>query len=165
MACQRSQSCCRPSQKSALIPRTRDRRNAVSGVTERLPLIISFSRGYDTPRRRASSACVRPSGLTNSSRSISPGCVGGRFRGSRRPTALSVVVCDFDFAGMTILPDKTNAVLLIDANTVLALPVSQQRLQAVAGGYFKFTELPHPVYLIQFSTGNWPERLGTALSS
>jgi len=46
MACQRSQSCCKPNQKSADIPNTRDSRNAVSGVTERRPLMISLRRGY-----------------------------------------------------------------------------------------------------------------------
>ena len=45
MACQRSQSCWSPSQKSAGIPRTRARRKAVSGVTARRPRTISFSRG------------------------------------------------------------------------------------------------------------------------
>jgi len=86
MACQRSQSCCKPNQKFADIPNTRDNRKAVSGVTERRPLMISLRRGYETPRRRASSACVSSRGLTNSSKSISPGWVGGRFRGSRRAT-------------------------------------------------------------------------------
>jgi hypothetical protein len=42
MACQRSQSCCNPNQKSADIPNTRDNRKAVSGVIERFLLIISF---------------------------------------------------------------------------------------------------------------------------
>ncbi len=77
MACQRSQSCCNPSQKSALIPVTRAKRSAVSGVTARLPRMISFKRGNDTPRRTAKDDCDRPKGLRNSSRSISPGCVGG----------------------------------------------------------------------------------------
>ena len=103
MACQRSQSCCKPNQKSADIPNTRDSRNAVSGVTERRPMMISLRRGYETPKRRASSVCVSSRGLTNSSKSISPGWVGGRFRGSHRPTTLSVVVCDFDLVGMAFL--------------------------------------------------------------
>jgi hypothetical protein len=44
-ACHRSQSCSRPSQKSALMPMTWARRKAVSGVTERFPLttVISIS--------------------------------------------------------------------------------------------------------------------------
>lgn len=129
IACQRSQSCCKPSQKSADIPRTRDSRNAVSGVTDRLPLIISFNRGYDTPNRRASSTCVRSSGLTNSSRSISPGWVGGRFFGSRRPT--SVIVCDCDFVCMAFLPCETDSILLIDADTVFILRFTFQEFEMI----------------------------------
>ena len=53
-ACQRSQSSCRPSQKSALMPVTRARRSAVSGVTDRLPRTTSFKRladAYQAARR------------------------------------------------------------------------------------------------------------------
>ncbi len=103
IACQRSQSCCKPSQNSADIPSTRERRKAVSGVTERFPFTISFKRGYETPSRRANSACVNPRGTTNSSNSISPGCVGGRLRGSRRPLRPLVVVCNLDFVGIDVL--------------------------------------------------------------
>jgi hypothetical protein len=148
MACQRSQSCCKPNQKSADIPNTRDSLKAVSGVTERLPLIISLSRGYETPRRRANSACVRSSGLTNSSKSISPGWVGGRFRGSRRLTTSLVVICDFDLVGMAFLPCKTNSVLLINPDTVLIFSVAFKALQMVSWRHLEFTELSNPVYLI-----------------
>ena len=131
MVCQRSQSCCKPNQKSADIPNTRDKRKAVFVVTERLPLIISLRRGYETPRRRASAVWVILRGLTNSSKSISPGWVGGRFRGSRRPTTSLVIVCDFDLIGIAFLPCKTNSVLLINSDTVLILPITFQALKAV----------------------------------
>jgi hypothetical protein len=51
------------------------------GVMPRRPLTISCSRTYETSIRSASSACVMPSGLMNSSSSISPGGVGGRSDG------------------------------------------------------------------------------------
>lgn len=106
IACHRSQSCCRPSQKSADIPNTRDSLSAVSGVTDLRPLIISFKRGYETPSLWASSVWVMLRGLINSSKSISPGCVGGRFVGSFLDILL-VVVCNFDIIYMSFLPNKT----------------------------------------------------------
>ncbi len=73
IAFHRSQSCCKPNQKSADIPITRDNLNAVSGVTRRRPLMISLRRGYEIPNRRATSVWVSLRGLINSSKSISPG--------------------------------------------------------------------------------------------
>jgi len=122
IACQRSQSCCRPSQKSGDIPTTWDNLSAVSGVTDRRPLIISFKRGYETPNFSASSVWVILSGFTNSSRSISPGCVGGRLAGSLLDILL-VIICDFDFICMTFLPNKTNTVLLVYSDTELIFTI------------------------------------------
>ena len=129
-ACHRSQSCCKPSQKSADIPSTCASRSAVSGVTPRLPRIISFKRGKEIPRRTAKADWLIPSGLRNSSSSISPGCVGGRLAGSRRATRSCddlprrgrplVVVCDLNLVGILILPAKAHAILLVNANAVLA---------------------------------------------
>jgi hypothetical protein len=123
IACQRSQSCWSPSQKSADMPTTWDNRSAVSGVTDRRPLIISFNRGYETPNFSASSVWVMLRGLTNSSRSISPGCVGGRFAGSLLAIIL-VIICDFDFICMSLLPHKTDTVLLVYSDTELVFTIS-----------------------------------------
>src|SRR6266566_5274300 len=128
--CQRSQSNCKPSQKSALIPVTWAKRSAVSGVTPRFWRIISFSRGKETPRRIAKADCDIPNGLRNSSKSISPGCTGGIAVGKRRrtsgrtPAERLVVVRDFDFVGIASLPAETDPVLFIDADTVLTSPIS-----------------------------------------
>ena len=54
----------------------------------------------------------------------SPGCVGGRFLGSRRPATRLVVIPDFDFEGMAFLPLKANPVLLIDPDAVLILSIT-----------------------------------------
>ncbi len=39
-----------------------------------------------------------------------------------------VIVCDFDFVGISCLPAKTDAVLVVDPNTMLAEPVTPQPL-------------------------------------
>ena len=63
------------------------------------------------------------SGFKNSSKSISPGWVGGRFLGSFRAILLFVVVCNFDLISVTFLPNKTNTVLLIypDAELIFSI--------------------------------------------
>jgi hypothetical protein len=136
--CQRSQSSCKPSQKSALIPVTWAKRSAVSGVTLRFWRIISFSRGKDTPRRMAKADWDNPNGFRNSSNNISPGCTGGIAVGKRRrtsgrtPAERLVVVRDFDFVGIAPLPAKTDSVLFIDADAVLTAPISLETLQSIA---------------------------------
>jgi hypothetical protein len=59
-------------------PKTRASLKAVSGVTPLLPRRTSFSRGKEIPRRIAKADWEIPSATRNSSRSISPGWVGGR---------------------------------------------------------------------------------------
>ena len=129
IACHRSQSLCSPSQKSAGIPSTRASLSAVSGVTDRRPLMTSLRRGKDTPRRSAKAVWVIPRGSMNSARSISPGCVGGRSVGSRR----SVVIDDFDFVGISILPSKTNSVLFVDSYAVLPRSIAPKSLETIPG--------------------------------
>jgi hypothetical protein len=46
--------------------------------------------------------------------------------------SLSVIIRDLDIAGIAISPDKTDPVLIIDANTVLAVTIAFQSLQTVA---------------------------------
>ena len=117
IACQRSQSSCNPSQKSAGIPKTRANRSAVSDVTPRRPRITSFKRGNEMPSRETNSTCVIPNGLINSSSNISPGWLGGRWSGNcravndnREPARcfslggfFLVIVRDFDVARMVLL--------------------------------------------------------------
>jgi hypothetical protein len=43
-----------------------------------------------------------------------------------------VVVRDFDFVGIARLPAETDAILLIDANTVLAFAGAGEGFQAIA---------------------------------
>ena len=66
---------------------------------------------------------------------------------------------------MAFLPYKTNSILLINADTVLILPVAFQAFQSISGRHFKFIDHPNSVDLIQFPTRNRPNRLRTAFSS
>ena len=157
MACHKSQSCCSPSQKSALIPVTRAKRSAESGVTDRLPRTISFRRGNDTPRRIAKADCDTPRGLRNSSRSISPGWVGGWCVGSRRATngfflRRLVVVGDFDLVGIPVLPRKAHPVLFIDPDTILTCPVTHKSFQTVTRRHSQLVKTSNTIELRQLST-------------
>jgi hypothetical protein len=44
-----------------------------------------------------------------------------------------VVVDDFDFFGISVRPDKTDSVSVVDAHAPLASPISRKRLEAIAG--------------------------------
>ena len=44
-----------------------------------------------------------------------------------------MVVYDFDVDGFTINPTKANPPLIVDANTILAVPIAAQALKAVSG--------------------------------
>ncbi len=162
-ACHRSQSCCNPSQKSALIPVTRANRSAVSGVTARLPRMISLRRGNDTPNRTANADCEMPSGSRNSSRSISPGCVGGRWVGSFRTTSRfvcrvgSVVVCNFDIVGMAILPTKAHPILLVDPDAMLTGPIPGKPLKMVAWWQGELAEISHAIELSELTSCHAPQ--------
>jgi len=144
IAFHRSQSSCSPSQNSADIPRTLASLSAVSGVTPRLPLIISLRRGKETRSLSAKSDWVIAIGFRNSSSSISPGWVGARFRGNlvfivddtetrraERPLEL-VVVRNFDLICIPVLPTETDSIPLVDANTCQSFPITLQHLQPVA---------------------------------
>ncbi len=178
MACQRSQSSCSPSQKSADIPKTLPSLRAVSSVTPLLLLIISFNRGNDTPSLSAKSTWLTPSGLRNSSSNISPGCVGGRFVGSRLlaadlayvagfedPRIDLVVVRDFNTECISILPSKTYPILLIYSDTYLSFPISLQLFQLISRRNCQVPHSGRPVDLIQFSTGRRPKVLRALFSS
>jgi hypothetical protein len=42
-----------------------------------------------------------------------------------------VIIDDLDIIGIIVLPDKTDTPLIIDPNTVLALPISVEHFQAI----------------------------------
>jgi hypothetical protein len=45
-----------------------------------------------------------------------------------------MVIHNLDALNVVTLPDKTDAVLLIDANAVLSFPFAMQRLETIAWG-------------------------------
>jgi hypothetical protein len=48
-----------------------------------------------------------------------------------------VVVCDFDFVGIAVLPAKTEAILLVDPDTVLSRSIPPEPFQAVSWRYLQ----------------------------
>ncbi len=74
----RSYRDCRLSQRLSEVPKNRASRSAVSAVIRRLPCTISLMRRGGTLRPLASRYWLSPSGSRNSSRRISPGCMGSR---------------------------------------------------------------------------------------
>ena len=59
-------------------------------------------------------------------------------RESLRPGCDLMVVGDLDVVGITCLPAKANAVLLVDADAVLAQPVAMQLFEMIPRGYGEF---------------------------
>ena len=56
--------------------------------------------------------------------------------GSRRATngrgdRALVVVRDFDFLGITLLPDEAHSVLVVDPNAVLSTPAAAEAFEAI----------------------------------
>src|SRR5260221_14391496 len=102
----------------------------------RLPLTISFSRTYETPIRSASSAWVMPSGLMNSSSSISPGGVGGRSDGILTcaiSLISSVIVHDLDVFGAGVGPPEARPPLIVDPDR--EVPYDQHQPHALSADH------------------------------
>jgi hypothetical protein len=76
-----------------------------------------------------------------------------------------VVVRDFDFVGITILPRETDAVLIVDADAVLASAVAFQALQPVPGRDRQIRQVPSPIDLIQLSPRDVPQVRGAGRAS
>ena len=55
---------------------------------------------------------------------------------------LSVVVHQFHLIGVTGPPDKTQSPLVVDADTVLALPITGEGLQSIARRHPKIVQVP-----------------------
>jgi hypothetical protein len=68
-----------------------------------------------------------------------------------------VIIGDFDFVGITILPPETDPVLLIDADAVLSGTISSQGLQPVSGWHGKLHEVTDPVQLRQLPVDHLPQ--------
>jgi hypothetical protein len=108
--------------------RYRASRSAVSAVMPRFPRTISFNRLSEIPSRRAAASWPTPSGFGYSSSKISPG-------GIAAPSLWGslMIVFDADFAGISVLPAKGDAVLIVDANTVPTGLIAFQPFQSIPG--------------------------------
>src|ERR1700738_1717410 len=164
MASCRSQSACRRLQGGGDVFRKRPSRSAVSAVMLRLPRTISFNRLSEIPSLRAASICPTPSGLRYSSRRSAPGGIAG-------PSQLGslVIVFDADFVGMSVLPSKRDAILLVHANTVTAGLIALQQLKTVAGRNDEIIEANGGVDQLQFPLDDspqltWDSPSGTSIS-
>ena len=102
-------------------------------------------------------------GFRNSSKSISPGCTGGIAVGNRRrtsgriPADRLVVIRDFDFVGIALLPAETDSILFIDADTVLTAPISLKSLQSVVRWHGKLSKVSDSIELRQLAADNRPQ--------
>jgi hypothetical protein len=72
-----------------------------------------------------------------------------------------MVVHNFHICWPCSHPAKTDAVLLINTNTMLSLSVPFQGFQSIAWGDLEFMEGCHGIKLIEFAGGNLPQCLGT----
>jgi hypothetical protein len=64
-----------------------------------------------------------------------------------------------------ISPNETNPILLINANTMLASPISLQCFQPIAGRKSKFLQRFYRIQLIELSRCNSPQLLGAGPAS
>jgi hypothetical protein len=71
-----------------------------------------------------------------------------------------VVVGDFDFISLAALPAKAEPVLVVDADGISALPVSAERVQAVAWWYAEVVERGGGLELGEFTQGGLVNRRG-----
>jgi hypothetical protein len=76
-----------------------------------------------------------------------------------------VIICDFDFVGISVLPPETNPVLLVDSDAVLSQSIPMESLQTVSRRYTKLLEISNAVQLSQLTASDRPERRWTDPSS
>jgi len=75
-----------------------------------------------------------------------------------------MVVRDFDFVGMTILPAKADSELPVDPDAELPPTIAFQAFQAVSWWIYKIPNIFSTLELVQFSPGQGPKRLRAAPS-
>jgi hypothetical protein len=68
-----------------------------------------------------------------------------------------MVVRDFDFVGITVLPAKADPVLIVDPDAVLPDPVSSQALEAIPGWDAQLPQILHSIHLCQLAPCDRPQ--------
>ena len=107
----------------------------------------------------ANSRCVRFMGIKNSSSSVSPGCVGWRFVGTLTiKSSLLVVIHDFYPFGCVVFPDEANAVLVVNADAVLAFAVTFERFKTIGWRDLKLIQGFYRIELVKLSACHLPNR-------
>lgn len=77
---------------------------------------------------------------------------------------ISVVVGDLNFSGTLISPLEANTVLVVDSDAVLTGSVAFELFETIAWWDSQVLQILGLVQLIQFSSGNLPQRRGTNLA-
>jgi hypothetical protein len=76
-----------------------------------------------------------------------------------------MIVHDRDIVDMTFLPPKANPPLLVDANTVLATPLTLERFQSIAWGHPQVFERLGVVQHAELSPSDLLDRPGQLLGA
>ena len=63
-----------------------------------------------------------------------------------------VVVGDFDFVGIPVLPRKAHPVLFVDPDAILPCSIAHQSFQTVTRRHRQFMKIPNTIELRQLST-------------
>lgn len=105
--------------------------SAISGETDRFRRVISLIAIGVAPIAFATAYALNPNGFIKSSNNTSPGCTGGI-----RSTFISLMVIhEFDFMRIALMPPKTQAVLVVHANAELPSALSLKLLHPVPRGH------------------------------
>ena len=67
----------------------------------------------------------------------------------------SVVVYDFDILHPVVGPDEAESKLVVDADGVLAVPITPERLEPIAGGNAEVSQVPGEVQLLELTEGDF----------
>jgi hypothetical protein len=70
-----------------------------------------------------------------------------------------MVVYDLNFVWFTFDPGEADTILVIDPNTILALPLALEGLQLVAGRYSQLLQQAYGIELIELSPRHAPQTL------
>jgi hypothetical protein len=76
-----------------------------------------------------------------------------------------MVVRDLNLVGISSLPSKTQAILVVNPNAVLPVPVSAQPFQAISVWNGKLAEVSDLINLIELSPSHLPQIPWTDSSS
>jgi hypothetical protein len=74
-----------------------------------------------------------------------------------------MIVYDLHLVRFAFNPSETDAILVVDANTVPAFPLTLENLQLVAGWDPQLLQRAYGVELIELSPGHAPQALGTGM--